>query len=244
MFRRIFLSAIAAGLIAGLLNSVVQQFTTTPIILEAERYENGTAGARSAEGGEAIRPLLAHAIPEAHDHLLASGDHGPGAWAPADGLERLVYTALANVVTGIGFALLLVAGIALRGDEVDGRKGVLWGIGGFAAFSLLPALGLPPEVPGSFAAELSARQGWWLFAAVGAGAGIWLMVFARTNWLKAAGLIVLALPHLVGAPHPDGFGGSAPPELAGQFVAASLVTAALFWVVLGWLSGTFYRRFA
>ena len=33
-----------------------------------------------------------------------------------------------------------------------------------------------------------------------------------------------------------------PPELAAHFVAASLVTAAVFWAMLGWLSGTLYRR--
>lgn len=260
MLRRIFLSAIAAGLIAGLVTSVVQEFTTTPIIHEAERYENGQAGEQAAFNQAMPQPILAHAIPEAHDHLnahsvpeahnhlFAHGDgHGHGAqtpWAPEDGLERTFYTTLANVLTGIGFALILVAGFALRGEDMNGRKGVLWGIAGFAAFSLLPALGLPPEVPGSFAAELSARQGWWLFAAVASAAGIWLAVFARANWLKIAGIVVLALPHLVGAPHPEAFGGAAPPELAGHFVAASLVTAAVFWVALGWLSGSFYRRFA
>jgi cobalt transporter subunit CbtA len=255
MFRRIFLSAIAAGLIAGVITSFVQEFTTTPIILEAEGYENGTKGEQTAVN-ESLRPtfvhavpeahdhLNAHSVPEAHDHLFADEGHGHSAWAPADGLERTFYTTLANVLTGIGFALILIAGFALRGEDVDGRKGVLWGIAGFAAFSLLPALGLPPEVPGSFAAELSARQGWWLFAAVASAAGIWLAVFGRANWLKVAGIVVVALPHLVGAPHPEAVGGAAPPELAGHFVAASLVTAAVFWVALGWLSGSFYRRFA
>lgn len=252
MFRRIFLSAIAAGLLAGLVTSVMQEFTTTPLILAAERYETGDVGRQAAVQSGAPQVILAHAIPEAHSHLFVHGDgdgheHGVGAqtpWEPANGLERTFYTSLANVITGIGFALILVAGFALRGDEMDGRRGVLWGIAGFAAFSLLPSLGLPPEVPGSFAAELTARQGWWLFAAVASAAGIWLAVFGRATWLQVAGLVVLALPHLVGAPQPEAFGGSAPPELAGHFVAASLVTAAVFWVALGWLSGSFYRRFA
>ncbi len=248
MFRRIFLSAIAAGLISGLTVSVVQEFTTTPIILEAERYENGDPNEQDARSTDVPTPTLIHAVPEAHNHLFAHGDgDGDGAeaaWGPEDGIERTLYTTLANVLTGIGFALILVAGFALRGEDVDGKKGVLWGIAGFAAFSLLPALGLPPEVPGSFAAELSARQGWWLFAAAASAVGIWLAVFARANWLKVVGILVVALPHLVGAPHPAEFGGNPPPELAGHFVSASLVTAALFWVALGWLSGTFYRRFA
>ena len=50
------------------------------------------------------------------------------------------------------------------------------------------------------------------------------------------------LPHLIGAPQPARIGGPVPPELAGHFVAASLVTAAIFWCALGWLSGTFWQR--
>ena len=70
------------------------------------------------------------------------------------------------------------------------------------------------------------------------------MVFGRGWILPVLGIIAIAAPHLIGAPHPDKTGGAAPAELAGHFVAASLVTAAVFWAVLGWLSGTFYRRFA
>ena len=54
--------------------------------------------------------------------------------------------------------------------------------------------------------------------------------------------LAMALPHLIGAPQPARIGGPVPPELAGHFVAASLVTAAIFWCALGWLSGTFWQR--
>ena len=33
-----------------------------------------------------------------------------------------------------------------------------------------------------------------------------------------------------------------PPEMAGHFVAASLATMAVFWVLLGWLAGSLYGR--
>jgi len=36
----------------------------------------------------------------------------------------------------VGYALLLVACFSLSGRAVDGRRGVLWGLAGFAAFSL------------------------------------------------------------------------------------------------------------
>ncbi len=74
--------------------------------------------------------------------------------------------------------------------------------------------------------------------------GLGLMVFARkTAWI-VLGVIVLAAPHIIGAPQPAKLGGPVPPELAAHFVAASLVTAAVFWAMLGWLSGTLYRRFS
>jgi len=228
MFRHLLLTAIVAGLLAGLGISVVQEFTTTPIILHAEEYENKEALASSH-----------HSAPE---NPAASDHHDGSDWAPGDGVERTFFTSMANVLLGVGFALLLVACFALNGKEVDGRKGVLWGLGGFAVFSLGPSLGLPPEVPGSMAAELGARQGWWLFAAAATALGLGLMVFGRNALWVIIGAVILAGPHLYGAPRPDKFGGQAPPELAAQFVAASLVTAAVFWSLLGWLSGTIYRR--
>jgi cobalt transporter subunit CbtA len=226
MFRRIFLSAILAGCAAGLLLTLVQQFTTVPLILAAETYED--AGATGQEGG--------------HGHGAAAHRHDETAWAPDEGIERILFTGLANVVVAVGYGLLLVACLALSGRAVDGREGLLWGLAGFAVFSLAPGLGLPPELPGSMAAALEARQLWWLLAAGATALGLWLLVFAPARWLKALGFVALALPHLVGAPHPESYGGPVPPEMAGHFAAASLATMAMFWALLGWLAGSLYAR--
>ena len=220
MFKRILVTALLAGLLAGLAISVIQEFTTTPIILHAEAFE----------GKE---------VEAAHKHAVLDGEEP---WSPSEGLERTLFTALANVLTGIGFALIMVTGIALSGRPVDGRIGVIWGIAGFAVISLAPALGLPPELPGTLAADLGARQGWWLFCAAATGAGLWMLVFRQGAVWVPAGLALMAIPQLIGAPSPDRIGGAIPPELAAHFAAASLVTAAIFWSTLGWLSGTFWRR--
>lgn len=239
MLRRILTTALLAGFIGGLAISVVQHFTTTPIILHAEEYENRGA---PAHGHSALQSGLSLASP-----ALAHGPADAGeqdSWAPGDGLERTAYTLMANVITGVGFALVLVACFSLARRPVSGETGVLWGIAGFGVVSLAPALGLPPEVPGSMAAELVARQTWWFFCVAASAAGLWMMVFRRgTPWI-AAGIALLALPHLVGAPQPAQIGGSVPPELAGHFAAASLATAAIFWCILGWLSGRFWQRFS
>jgi predicted cobalt transporter CbtA len=47
---------------------------------------------------------------------------------------------------------------------------------------------------------------------------------------------------LSGAPRPETFASTAPAELAGHFVAASLVVTAVFWAVLGFASGAIYER--
>ena len=104
----------------------------------------------------------------AHDHGDAAAaqagahEHGDDGWSPADGFERTVFSALANIVTGIGFALLLVAASELFGGIKDWRQGLFWGLAGFAVFTLAPGLGLPPELPAMPAAELGARQLWWI----------------------------------------------------------------------------------
>lgn len=228
MLRRLLTVALLAGVLSGFAVSVVQEFTTTPLILHAETYENASLG--GAHGAKLV--------------LADTGGHEAEAWAPDDGIERMLYTVLANVIAGVGFGLILAACFALWNGRVDGRRGVLWGIAGFATFSLAPSLGLPPELPGSMAAALEARQLWWL-ACVGATAlGLGLMVFANTWTLRIAGILALAAPHAFGAPHPAEIGGAVPPELAGHFAAASLIVSAVFWSILGWIGGTLYGRAA
>ncbi|SME87836.1 cobalt transporter subunit CbtA [Tistlia consotensis] len=252
MLRRLFLTALAAGAIAGVLITAVQSVTTAPIIRHAELYESGELPAHAGLAEPSSRSLLAGLaevlLPEALAHGTeahdgsAADDHG-GAWAPADGLERTAYSLLANLLLGVGFALLISAGFVLHGREVTPLGGVLWGAAGFVVVTLAPGLGLPPEVPGSFAADLQDRQLWWAAAALCAAAGLGLLAFGRGWPAKALGVVVAALPHAVGAPQPETLGGAVPPELAGHFAAASIVVSAIFWSLLGWLSSVFYRRF-
>ncbi|MBH63053.1 MAG: cobalt transporter [Alphaproteobacteria bacterium] len=235
MFRRILMAAVLAGLIGGLGVSVLQEFTTTPLILQAETFETP----RADEGANKPTPPVAQ--------LSERAAHAHAARESTDirnQVERAFYTTIANVLTGIGFALILVASIALHGQAVEGRKGVIWGAAGFAIVNLAPALGLPPEVPGTLSAELGARQSWWFLCVAATGAGLWIIVFRRGALWVLAGLSMMAVPHLFGAPQSEESGGAVPSELAAHFVAASLVTAAVFWCALGWLSAVFWMRFS
>lgn len=251
MLKRIFSVALAAGGLAGVLISVVHAYTTVPIILHAETYENAALD-RAPAGSELAQadPAVFVTAPNGNAAQLrfASSAAQPeveeGGWAPADGIERTLYTLGGNLIMSVGFALLLVGCFALDGKPVDGRRGVGWGIAGFAVFTLAPALGLAPEVPGAMAADLVDRQLWWLFAVAAAGGGLWLVVFGRHRWMPIVGVAVASLPHIVGAPKPEAIGGSAPPELAGEFAAASIVVSAILWVMLGWFAGVFWERTA
>jgi cobalt transporter subunit CbtA len=232
MLRNLILSAAAAGVAAGLFTAVVQHVTTTPIIIEAEKYE-GQAG---HDHGAALQPG-ATATLTTHGEAAEQEE-----WSPADGIERTFYTSLATTVIGVGFGLALLGAMSLSGVSINARNGLAFGVAGFMAVALAPAMGLPPEIPGSGAAALEARQLWWYFAAAATALGIGGLLLTENRWLQIAGAVLIALPHIVGAPHPTAFASTAPAELAGHFAAASLAVTAIFWVVLGSASGAFYER--
>ncbi len=253
MLKRILLVALAAGGLAGVLIAVVHAYTTVPIILHAEEYEHGEAQAAAAPAFASANgvPVLALALPDARAllarpaaprPLLVSEGASDREWAPQNGIERTLYTLLADLLSSIGFAFLLVGCFALDRKPVDARRGVAWGLAGFAVFTLAPALGLAPEVPGTISADLADRQLWWLFAAAAAAAGLWLIAFGRAWWAAAIGVAVIALPHVVGAPAPEEIGGPVPPELAGHFAAASIVSNGILWAALGWFAGGLWHR--
>ena len=221
VFRRLVLVALCAGLLSGVFATAAHQIGTVPVILKAEMYE------KAAEHQAASV--------QAHEHSAE--------WEPENGPERTAYTLIADVLTGIGFALLLAAGLTLRGGEVTWRAGLIWGLGGFAAFTIAPGLGLPPQVPGSETASLFERQAWWLVTAVSTGCALALFSFTRrAPWAILAALLIV-LPHLYGAPKPMDHSAAAPERLARQFIVSVTIVSFLFWLILGASTGYFFRRF-
>ncbi|MCO7514312.1 CbtA family protein [Pseudomonas guariconensis] len=225
MIKRIARTAGFSGLLAALLLTFLQSLWVSPLILEAETYESAA-------------PVAEH-----HDHgdAVAAHEHDAEAWAPEDGWQRLLSTTGGNLVVAVGFALILAALYSLR-EPGRVATGALWGLAGFAVFCLAPTLGLPPELPGTAAADLGQRQGWWIGTAAATAAGLALLVFAH-HWLfKVLGLALLVVPHLIGAPQPATHESLAPEALETQFKIASWVTNAAFWLALGLLSAWLYRR--
>lgn len=239
MFRRLFIAAASAGLLSGLFVTLIHQVTTVPIILEAEVFEKA-ADEKASDAAPAVDAASAEATHDGHDH-----EHDAGAWEPQDGFERITSTLGADLLSGIGFSLLLVAVYALSGRGIDWRQGVYWGLAGFAAFFLAPNLGLPPEVPGTKAAELDIRQVWWIGTAVATAIGLALLFYVQQPkplWIVVA-VALIVLPHAIGAPQPDAYHSAAPEALAHRFITAATMASLLFWAALGALSGYFYKRF-
>jgi len=229
IFRNIVFIAALAGLVAGLAMTAMQYAGTVPLILKAETFEGAEPAHDHASHDHATAPDAA-AAPHSHDH----DEEG---WAPEDGFERSAYTALANIVTAIGFALLLVAASELKGGMTGWRQGVFWGLAGFTVFTLAPGLGLPPELPAMPAADLGQRQIWWVATALATGIGLALLVFKQSLPLAVLAVALIVAPHLVGAPQPEGFKTPVPHALAHDFIVMASVTSLVFWVVLGGVAG-------
>lgn len=240
LFRRLILNALLVGLLAGLVLSLVQILAVNPIIFAAETFEVA----------EPVEVTGAHAhASDGHDHV-----HDSEAWAPEDGWERTGFTVLSNVLAATGFASVLLACMSilqlLGVTRVNVGKGVLWGIAGFTAFFLAPAVGLPPEIPGVEAAALESRQLWWLAAVGGVGLGI-LMLFFAPRYVKILGALAIATPYLMPIPHLDGPAFTHPDpaavlaltDLHQQFIVASGAVNLLFWVVMGALAAWAFNRF-
>ncbi|CAM4010779.1 Cobalt transporter [Pseudomonas reidholzensis] len=223
MIKRIARTAGFSGLLAALLLTLLQSFWISPLILQAETFES----AAPAEQHE-------HAAGVAHEHSAE-------AWAPEDGWQRVLSTTGGNLVVAVGFALILAALYSLR-EPSRVSTGALWGLGGFAVFCLAPTLGLPPELPGTAAADLGQRQTWWIGTAAATATGLALLVFAQHWLLKVLGVALLVLPHVIGAPQPQVHESLAPEALETQFKIASWLTNAAFWVALGLLSAWLFRR--
>ncbi len=222
MISRVLTVGLLAGLLAGLLTATLQHFITTPLILKGEVYEAQQTAAPSAD---------------AHD--MAGMDE----WKPADGIQRTAFTSIATIATSAGFALILLAGMLASGDEITVKTAFGWSIAAFVAAGLAPALGLAPELPGSAAGPLLARQVWWLGTAISTGLAIWLFVRSKGVITKIVAVILLAAPHLIGAPQPVAFESKAPAELAAHFAAASLTIQAALWILSGLAAGALWMHF-
>lgn len=226
MYAKLLTSALFAGVAAGLIAALLQFSFVTSSLLEGEMYESG----------EKV-------------HFAVDGSpQSPRGGAEMDFAAepmRYVMTVAFNIVTYVGFGFLMVAAMAFAEardwTRITPRQGLIWGLAGFIAIQLAPAVGQPPVLPGSIGADILPRQMWWLFTLVTAIAAMGLLAFGRGIWPVLAIPLFLA-PHVIGAPVLDTYYGVTPAELAAQFAAMSLGFAAAGWAALGFFAAFFYSR--
>src|SRR5258708_36248392 len=119
ILRNVVFVAALAGLVAAIVLTAQQILSTAPLIVQAESYEQA----------DATGP--AHA---ASDAAVGAHEHDPEALQPADGFERYFFTALANLVTAIGFALILVVASEFAGGIGGSMRRLRWGPSRFAIY--------------------------------------------------------------------------------------------------------------
>jgi cobalt transporter subunit CbtA len=221
MLSKLLTSALFAGAAAGLIAGLLQLLFVQPVLLHAELYETGK---------------LVHFGATA----VSANPELPG-FDPVRDLLSIVFTML----TYTGYAMMLVALMLLaeeRGATVTVRTGIIWGVAGFVAAHLAPGFSLAPEVPGVAAADVGARQVWWFATVIGAGVAMWLLAFGR-NWaMWGVAIILLAAPHLIGAPEPDSFIGPVPTEIGALFAARAFGVGLAAWVILGCFAAYFFDK--
>jgi cobalt transporter subunit CbtA len=248
MTKRMVTSAVFAGFAAGLIAVLLHFAFVQKLILLSEQYESGTlthfAGGAPAHDYEDAPAQAQDASEAGHSH--DEDGHGAGhshGTSTASDLQRDGLTALFMVLIYTGYALVLTAGFAfaeMKGRKIGPAEGMLWGIAGFAAFQWAPAMGIAPALPGTVAADITARQIWWWSTVLATGGGIALLAYGRQVWAFALAGALLAAPHVVGAPEVEGYFGMAPPEVAAAFATRVLGAALVVWAALGWIAGHFW----
>ena len=189
MVQKIVTSALIAGFGAGLVSVLLQMAFVQPVLLHSELFEGGDL----VHFGGGV--------------TSATFERGGEIDVVRDGLS-LAFSGLIYV----GYALILVAALIFaieRGHEPTAKTGIVWGIAGFVAVQFAPAFGLAPELPGMAAADVTARQIWWFGTAIATAIGLWLIAFGSGWAMWGAAIILLAAPHIIGAPLPEIFTGPA-----------------------------------
>ncbi len=208
---RLFAIALLAGTITGLATGLMQELTINPLIVMAEAYESGA---------------------------VAPGDLGPEVAPFQAEWTRIVTNIATNMIFGFGGALVL-GGVMVMIGKTRLKYGFLIGISAFVIFALAPSLGLPPRPPAYPEADLFTRQIWWIATAACTAVGLGMMFLVRGIWAIVAGIALLAIPHIWGAPLVDESGAILPLSLVQQFSLWSLFITGFFWISLGCLSGYF-----
>lgn len=193
-----------------------------------------------------ITPIIVDS--EVYEVLEPATNHVE-AWVPEDGLERESWSFVTNFLLCFAYGLVLLSIMATQ-TSVTAVKGLLWGTAAYLSFFVAPSLGLPPEIPGMEAANLEGRQSWWLLTVILTAIALWLIAF-YSPMSKVVGVLLLLIPHFIGAPQPEigGFINTDPKaiealtQLWHDFIIQTSLANALLWLLIGGLSGYLIKKF-
>jgi predicted cobalt transporter CbtA len=94
------------------------------------------------------------------------------------------------------------------------------------------------------AGDLVARQVWWVGTIAATAAGIYLIATRAEAWALAIAILLIGLPHIIGAPAAVHGESAVPPGLAASFAANAIAANAVFWLLIGQLLGLALNRTA
>lgn len=221
-----------SGLLAGVLWGLLFLFFTSPLIWEAEAYE---------ETGN-------------HHHIqetLHSRAHGEGRFDLIGNIkQQIVPTVLGCTLLGGAFGIIISLFLGLGFSfgfftrnffESPIRSATLTGLISFLIFHGIPSVSNPPELPGVIGSEESftSRQYWWIQSIVCSimGVLIYLIISSKESGriVKVFGLLlgifIALLPFLSGT-GAEAVNSVVPPELRSRFVYYSLTINFIFWLCL------------
>ncbi|MDH3335781.1 MAG: CbtA family protein [Rhodospirillaceae bacterium] len=231
MTKRLFPAVLIAGIAGGIIVSILQAILLAPLMDFAEFLEMG-------------------ARPE--DYVAPKGIFALALSNPEMTLNTFAFDALG----GVSFALIIGAAMVFQNRAISLKTGFIWGLFGWFAFSLAPALGQPPALPGSAYIDLEARQLWWWLCVASTSVGIVLLVFIgdwagecgikagiRNGWWpKVVGAVLVLLPHILGAPESAQQDSNIPAHLSRDFALYSLISTFVFWQTIGGALGFMLGR--
>jgi len=237
LIRKLVLAALFVGILSGVLLSLLQSLQVNTIILQAEQFEIGSGMDAETE-----------TLQTPHDHAAEQHHHDALAWQPSDGGERIFYTLISNIFAATGFSLLLMSLMSMTNNSITWLKGGAWGLAGFVTFFLAPSIGLPPEIPGTVSAALFDRQLWWMWAVMGTGGGIAVLVFAPGK-IKVLGLFLVIAPQIVGVPatevltfaNSDAQAMRELQSLAEKFYPATTLANVIYWLFMGLIASVMVK---
>lgn len=233
MFKEITVRALIIGLIVGVSSGILTLTFITPLILEAELYEE--AGVNGNLAGH-------------------SSSHPPSQrTTPKSQWQRNLITVAGSVFLAVCYSLVLSTIYPFFPLSNCWIRGLFLGFTGFFFLNFIPNLGLPANPPGiEYVADVVVRQRWWFFLLACESTALASSFFLLKGFQKkhlsknvlfvglllSSGLILI--PFLIGAPNTMGQS-LVPKHIIIRFRQFSTILNLATWVFLGTLVTLFLK---